>query len=141
MEPDDHVCLCFRVSLRKLRHYMNRERPRVPSQLSDCLGAGTGCQWCVPFLTRLHTQWQAGTTPDLPIAPEEYAHRRATYRRTGTRPPEDERPSRESPPPEESPEEERPSREPPESREGTRGRNRPDDNPRNEEFQDGRHLE
>ena len=54
MEADDHVCLCFHVSLRKLVNYLERERPRVPSQLSECLGAGTGCQWCVPFLERLH---------------------------------------------------------------------------------------
>ena len=88
MDPDDHVCLCFRVSLRKLIHYMNRERPRVPSQLSDCLGAGTGCHWCVPFLEELHRQWQAGEEPTLPVAPEDYAARRTTYRKTGERPTE-----------------------------------------------------
>lgn len=80
MEPDDRVCLCFQVSLRKLRHFLDREKPAVPSQLSDCLGAGTGCQWCVPFLKRLHEQWLRGELPDLPVAPEEYAARRMTYR-------------------------------------------------------------
>lgn len=85
MNPDDHVCLCFRVSLRKLVTYMNRERPEVPSQLSDCLGAGTGCHWCVPFLRKLHDQWHEGRTPDLPVAPEEYAQRRKSYHRTGRR--------------------------------------------------------
>lgn len=85
MQPDDHVCLCFHVSLRKLRTFMNREQPRVPSQLSECLGAGTGCQWCVPFLKKLHQQWEAGQTPDLPIAPQEYARRRRSYHRTGER--------------------------------------------------------
>lgn len=93
MEPDDNVCLCFRVSLRKLRHYMNRERPQAASQLSECLDAGTGCQWCVPFLKKLHAQWEAGEEPDLPISPTEYAKRRSKYRETGQRedapPPDD----------------------------------------------------
>ena len=86
MNPDDHVCLCFRVSQRKLVNFMEREKPRVASQLSECLGAGTGCQWCVPFLRKLHAQWQRGETPELPVAPAEYAARRAQYRATGTRP-------------------------------------------------------
>ena len=64
---------------------MNREKPRVPSQLCDCLGAGTGCQWCVPFLKKIHAQWQAGEVPDLPIAPEIYARRRTKYRASGRR--------------------------------------------------------
>lgn len=85
MHPDDNVCLCFRVSLRKLVAYMKRERPKVPSQLSDCLGAGTGCHWCVPFLEDLHGQWKAGEEPSLPIAPEAYANSRGAYRRTGQR--------------------------------------------------------
>jgi len=87
MEDDDLVCLCFRVSQRKLVNYMARERPRVASQLSECLGAGTGCQWCVPFLRRLHAQWERGERPDLPVSPEEYARRRTRYRATGTREP------------------------------------------------------
>ena len=81
MLPDDHVCLCFRVSQRKLVNYMKRERPQVASQLSDCLGAGTGCQWCVPFLRKLIEQWERGDEPGLPVAPEEYAKRREAYRR------------------------------------------------------------
>lgn len=48
--PDRDVCVCFHVSLRKLYHYARRERPRVGSQLTECLGAGTGCQSCVPLL-------------------------------------------------------------------------------------------
>lgn len=85
VNPDDNVCLCFRVSLRKLSNYMKRVEPKVPSQLSECLGAGTGCQWCVPFLKKLHAQWEAGETPHLPVSPEEYASRRTTYRKTGER--------------------------------------------------------
>lgn len=94
MRPDDHVCLCFRVSLRKLRNHLERERPTVASQLSECLGAGTGCGWCVPFLRRLHAQHAAGTLPALDESHEEYARRRTAYRagrREGTydRPPSD----------------------------------------------------
>ena len=85
MDPDDHVCLCFRVSLRKLRTFMRREEPRVPSQLSECLGAGTGCHWCVPFLEELHRQWAAGEEPDLGVSPEDYAARRKAFHRTGRR--------------------------------------------------------
>jgi len=85
MDPDDHVCLCFRVSLRKLRSYMARTEPRVPSQIADCLGAGTGCRWCVPFLCRLHAQWRDGQEPDLPLSPETYASRRQAYRASGAK--------------------------------------------------------
>ncbi|MHC4141225.1 MAG: (2Fe-2S)-binding protein [Planctomycetota bacterium] len=85
MDRDDHVCLCYRVSLRKLVSYLNRTQPTVPSQLSECLGAGTGCHWCVPFLERLHKQWQRGEEPDLRVSPEHYARRRAAYHRTGRR--------------------------------------------------------
>ena len=85
MDPDDEVCLCFRVSLRKIRNFVRRTEPRVPSQIADCLGAGTGCRWCVPFLEKLHRQWEAGEPMGLPIAPAEYAARRSRYRRTGAR--------------------------------------------------------
>ena len=85
MDPDDHVCICYRVSLRKIVNFLHRERPAVPSQLCDCLGAGTGCHWCVPFLKKLYAQWQRGEEPDLPVAPEEYARRRLDYHRIGRR--------------------------------------------------------
>ncbi len=85
MEPDDHVCLCHRVSLRKLVNFMNRERPGVPSQLSECLGAGTGCHWCVPFLRKIHTQWARGEAPHLAVSPESYAVRRDKYPGSGRR--------------------------------------------------------
>ena len=86
MDPDENVCLCFRVSLRKIRAYMARENPPVASLISECLGAGTGCQWCVPFLEHLHTQHQRGQTPDLNVSPQGYAESRAAYRKTGERP-------------------------------------------------------
>jgi len=80
MQADDHVCLCHRVSLRKLIHFMNREEPSVASQLSECLGAGTGCQWCVPFLCQLHAQWSEGEEPSLPEDAQAYASGRQAYR-------------------------------------------------------------
>ena len=77
--------MCYRVSLRKLVAFLKRRQPAVPSQLSECLGAGTGCHWCVPFLEHLHRQWQRGEEPDLSVSPERYARRRAAYHRTGRR--------------------------------------------------------
>ncbi|MBC23652.1 MAG: (2Fe-2S)-binding protein [Phycisphaerae bacterium] len=87
MQPDEHVCLCFRVSLRKLVNYMNRTKPVAPSQLSDCLGAGTGCHWCVPTLCKLHEQWSKGQRGDLldEIDHERYTQLRTGYRKTGKR--------------------------------------------------------
>jgi bacterioferritin-associated ferredoxin len=89
MNPDDELCLCFHVSLRKVVNYCRRERPPVASLISECLGAGTGCGWCVPFLKRIHADVKAGSAnPDLPFSPEEYANRRSGYRATGIRPDE-----------------------------------------------------
>ncbi len=88
MNPDDDVCLCFHVPLRKIRAFLERENPPVASLISDCLGAGTGCQWCVPFLKRLHQLHLEGRVVDLPQSPEEYAARRQIYRSTGMRPSE-----------------------------------------------------
>ena len=85
MHPDDHVCLCFHVSLRKIRNYLAREDPPVASLISECLGAGTGCQWCVPFLKHLHAQHAKGETPDLAVSPEKYVQARLTFHKTGDR--------------------------------------------------------
>ncbi|MBI1367219.1 MAG: (2Fe-2S)-binding protein [Planctomycetes bacterium] len=91
MLADDHVCLCFHVSKRKIVNFCKREKPVHASLISDCLGAGTGCQWCVPFLKKLHKQCMDGVAdPDLPVSPEEYAQRRSKYRKTGVRPGEGE---------------------------------------------------
>lgn len=85
MDPDDHICLCFHVSLRKVRGFLEREKPPVASLISECLGAGTGCGWCVPFLKHLHAQNQRGEAPDLKVSPEEYARTRLTFHHTQTR--------------------------------------------------------
>lgn len=86
MDPDDEVCLCFHVPLRKIRSYMEREQPEVASLISECLGAGTGCGWCVPFLKHLHAEHIKGREADLRISPEAYAKSRLVYRTTGERP-------------------------------------------------------
>jgi bacterioferritin-associated ferredoxin len=85
VDPDDEVCLCFHVTLRKIRAYMAREDPPVASLISECLGAGTGCMWCVPFLKHLHAQHQKGIEPDLKVSPEQYVKARASYRESGER--------------------------------------------------------
>ena len=53
MDLDAEVCYCFHVSRRKLENFVRRTKPQVPSRLSECGGAGTGCGWCIPFLKRL----------------------------------------------------------------------------------------
>lgn len=83
MELDDHICVCHRVSLRKLRNYLERETPSVASQLSSCLDAGTGCGWCVPFLEQLHRQHQAGEEPGLKVDGDRYVDRRRAYKDRG----------------------------------------------------------
>ncbi|MGH7243247.1 MAG: (2Fe-2S)-binding protein [Phycisphaerales bacterium] len=88
MDPDDEVCLCFRVSLRKIRTFLAVENPPVASLISECLSAGTGCGWCVPFLRHLHAQHVRGQTPDLKVSPEQYANSRLTYHKTDKRDPE-----------------------------------------------------
>lgn len=85
MDPDDDVCLCFHVPLRKIRSYLARENPPVASLISECLGAGTGCQWCVPFLKALHTQHQRGQVPDLKVSPEQYTQARSGFHKSGKR--------------------------------------------------------
>ncbi|MEM8882885.1 MAG: (2Fe-2S)-binding protein [Planctomycetota bacterium] len=78
MGPDDLVCYCYRVPLRKLVNYARREQPKRASQLSQCLDAGTGCGWCIPILKRIHAD------PDhfdaAAIDPDIYAAERKAYR-------------------------------------------------------------
>ncbi len=80
MELDDPVCLCFRVSKRKLLSFLRTNQPRVASQLSECGSAGTGCGWCVPYLKKL---FEDHDLHDLSSA--EYAQQREKYRETGMR--------------------------------------------------------
>jgi bacterioferritin-associated ferredoxin len=87
VDPDDEVCLCFHVSLRKVRNFLSREDPPVASLISECLGAGTGCQWCVPFLKHLHAQHARGEAPDLNVSPERYVQARVGFHKSGERDP------------------------------------------------------
>ena len=86
MNLDDRVCYCYHVPLRKLVHFARRERPARASQMSDCLGAGTGCGWCIPVLKRIHERVVANTEDGdptvidiLPATAEEYASQRTEY--------------------------------------------------------------
>jgi len=84
MDLDDHVCLCFRVSRRKLENFVRRHQPKVASQLSQCGGAGTGCGWCVPFLKQIFTRAVQGGVIELETwDAAEYERRRAGYIREG----------------------------------------------------------
>jgi bacterioferritin-associated ferredoxin len=84
MDLDAKVCYCFHITWRKLVNFVRLFQPKVPSQLSECGGAGTGCGWCIPFLKQIH---QAGTSDSSveweQLTPEEYAQRRAAYIRAG----------------------------------------------------------
>jgi len=76
----NEICICFRVSRDKVIRYIRRERPRVVSLVSECLSAGTGCGWCIPFLEQLHEDVMAGRDPGPPMSGAEYMQRRAAYR-------------------------------------------------------------
>lgn len=84
MDLEQKVCYCFHVSRRKLVNFVRRHQPRVPSQLSECGGAGTGCGWCIPFLKQIFQQGARGGATELEaLTPEEYEKRRAEYIRAG----------------------------------------------------------
>ena len=83
---DDQICYCFHVSLRKLVNYAKREQPARPSGMSECLGAGTGCGWCIPILCMIHRQTAEGrdysegvSVEGLPDSASEYADARKNY--------------------------------------------------------------
>ena len=76
MQPDDLICLCYRVSLRKLVNYARRERPARASRMSECLDAGTGCGWCIPFVKRI---WSDPDAIELDLDSESYAAQRRAY--------------------------------------------------------------
>ena len=78
MDMDDELCLCVHVRKRKVVNFVRVERPSVASQLSECGGAGTGCGWCRPFLTRIFVSATAGAIDDLPEAVD-YRSNRQTY--------------------------------------------------------------
>src|SRR5258706_12598557 len=56
LQDDDEICFCFHVNLRKVRSFCRVEQPKVASQISECLSAGTGCGWGRPMLRKIHQQ-------------------------------------------------------------------------------------
>ena len=83
MQPDDKLCYCFHVSQRKIQNYLRIHKPRVPSQISECGGAGTGCGWCVPFLKKLFDASRVDQTGAIEESAEQYAQARAAYVQNG----------------------------------------------------------
>jgi NAD(P)H-nitrite reductase large subunit len=92
MNLDDKVCYCFHVTRRKLVNWVRLNEPKVPSQLAECGGAGTGCGWCIPFLKQIFRQGtnngpDPGDPPDAQtlekLTPAEYAVGRAEYVKAG----------------------------------------------------------
>ncbi len=81
MEADDRICYCYDVSLRKLVNFARREQPQRASRMSECLGAGTGCGWCIPFLIKIARDPDGFELEGM--TPGEYAALRDRYRRTG----------------------------------------------------------
>jgi bacterioferritin-associated ferredoxin len=89
MQPDDDLCLCFHVTWRKVINYIRIHKVTVPSRLSECGGAGTGCGWCRIFMEQLVrragdnspttiTDLDAWLLQQMPAA-QAYAKRRASY--------------------------------------------------------------
>ena len=81
MNNQEYVCVCHKVSLGKLKRYVDRENPKVSSQMADCLGAGTGCGCCRPLLEKLHSQYIAGNPMKLKVGFENYAQKRTAYKK------------------------------------------------------------
>lgn len=77
MNPEDNICYCYHVSMRKLVNFALRTQPQRPSQMTECLGAGTGCGWCIPFLKKIAQDPRAFMLEEM--SPEEYAAMRKTY--------------------------------------------------------------
>lgn len=83
MQPDDKLCYCFHVSQRKIQNFLRIRRPRVPSQISECGGAGTGCGWCVPFLKKMFEAAKSDEVALIVETADQYAQDRAAYVRSG----------------------------------------------------------
>lgn len=64
MDLDEEICHCNHVSLRKLLYFARRVKPVIPSQMSECLGAGTGCGKCVQKLHLIAAMY-SGPDEDL----------------------------------------------------------------------------
>jgi len=83
---DDKICYCYHVSLRKLVNFARREPLQRASQMSQCLGAGTGCGWCIPILKKIFEESRQTAADvsiaELPATAEQYAESRKSYLHT-----------------------------------------------------------
>ena len=78
---EDEVCVCFHVRRRKVEAFCRREKPKVISLVSQCLSAGTGCGWCIPFLQAIHAETLQGGPRFVMPRREEYLEKRKEYHR------------------------------------------------------------
>lgn len=84
MKDTDKICYCFHVSKRKIINFIRLHKPRVPSQISECQGAGTGCGWCIPYLKKYFREMQSGEADQQDaMTAAEYANARASYIKEG----------------------------------------------------------
>lgn len=81
MGPDDKICYCYHVSFRKLYNFARRGNLHKASQMSECLGAGTGCGWCIPVLEQIFESARTSADKELLLhmTPEQYANARRRY--------------------------------------------------------------
>lgn len=63
--------------MRKLVNFSRRVRPEQASRMTECLNAGTGCGWCIPFLVKIAKDPEAFALEEL--SAEDYAERRKGY--------------------------------------------------------------
>jgi bacterioferritin-associated ferredoxin len=81
---DQEICVCFHVRRRKIEAFCRREKPKVISLVSQCLSAGTGCGWCIPFLKAIHREvLEGGPHFEMPTEAEYLEKRRAYHRERG----------------------------------------------------------
>jgi len=80
-DEDRDLCVCFHVPRRKVESFCRRERPKVASLISECLSAGTGCGWCIPYLKAIHAEVVLGGPAVEVPADEEYRRMRKEYHR------------------------------------------------------------
>lgn len=57
-------------------NFARRERPERASRMSECLGAGTGCGWCIPFLVRI---WEDPDSVAIDLDADDYSAARREY--------------------------------------------------------------
>ncbi len=81
------LCICFHVAATKVHQWCRKTRPRVPSLISQCNGAGTGCGWCIPYLKAIHSEVvMEGPPADIPNDEEYRVMRKQYHRKKGILP-------------------------------------------------------